>query len=59
MASPGTRGKLVGVVLVEAEYITRLQQLFYLDFVCNNKLPLNAWGFSLYVTHCRLNTSKR
>ena len=22
MASPGTRGKLVGVVLVEAEYIT-------------------------------------
>ena len=25
MASPRTRGKLVGVVLVEAEYITKIQ----------------------------------
>ena len=27
MASPGTRGKLVGVVLVEAEYITSIRAL--------------------------------
>ena len=28
MASPGTRGKLVGVVLVEAEYISRSRNFF-------------------------------
>ena len=31
MASPGTRGKFVGVVLAEAEYITTFKIMFPLD----------------------------